>query len=172
MKTKLSLQALVIALVCLSACTKKPDSYNNQSDLNLANQESMKIFPIFKFTVELHRASLNCAYGFGFCDAHLILLGEEIFGIQQDSSTSGITAGFDAEVLEGNQSIEILWQADASTFFNPDSLNLEVGENVPLPEALADYLGASYAELVNGTYEYQSNLGEYGGYILNYNVIN
>ncbi len=121
------------------------------------------IFPIFKFTVEIARASQGCVTGGGFCDADFWLLGKQLFSIDDGEM------GFTGTVNTSAQTFELKLEGDI-TGVSEDN-NLEVSANYELPTEIADELGVSHVYLDEDVYMYDSGIGEFGGYIVSYYTV-
>ncbi len=118
--------------------------------------------PIFKFTVELHRASRDCFYGLGFCDAHMWILGDQVFSIDDGEG------GFNTTLDEANQAMTLAWLENPTGNYTGDDLNLEVGPDYFLPEEIAQDLNVSTVQLIEATYTYDETIGSHGGYLVEY----
>lgn len=157
---KIKFLAMVFAAVSLitAGCSKE----ELQKAPEVA-KEKKGIFPIFKFTVQLNRASMECIEGLGFCDAHLWILGDQLFSIDKGEM------GFNSTVDEQAQTFELELLGDISTHYN--TTTLEVGPDYLLPQAIADELNVSAAYITEGSYTYDSNIGSLGGYVVTYYTV-
>ena len=88
------------------------------------------------------------------------LLGEQLFTIEDGE------VGFIGIVDTVNHTMELELRADYSSQYS--DLVLEVGTDYLLPEEFADGLNVGDTYLTEGDYYYDSNLGEYGGYVVDY----
>lgn len=130
--------------------------FNHLENVNKYNPGGIDIIRI-----DLRRKSTNCQEGIGICNIYIF--GEQIYKSEQDSLMPSREILYEINTNQKSDNLVLLIANDVSSF-NPEELDLFVDEDI------YGYDDNTTKRVIvpQGIYQYDPNLGKYGGYTVGY----